>query len=344
MEIINLSLTRAATGAAPEACIESSADGIPGFELVPTCRLPVRRLLQGLAAEFVLFLAAFVLVWLLPTTGRQQAERTSEVSQYKHVRIFLPNPPPARKRPHEAQLSGSRRAAIRKFSPPQATAKTAVPPRLEPAPMVADIRPEPNPRMPDQGIPIPPTPAPAVARLQVSPGSLKALKAVPSLDSNPLRASVSSQRGSGPAGDPLGSVDGTGRSFGAAPRKEKAGEGPPDLSARRDGQRNGERGQERIAFTKPQISFMPKPSYPPTALAAGIEGDVSVEVTFDKGGQIIFRRFIRSLENAELNEAARETVERIKFVPAMRNGLAEDRDSVVTVFFRLTRPNMTTEF
>jgi TonB family protein len=342
MEIMHLSLTPPASEAAPEVSIESGIDGIPGFALVPTTRLPVRRLLQGLAAEVILFLAALALVWLLPTTGRQEAERRSEASLYKHVRIFLQNPPPARKRPHEVQLSGPRIAAIRKFSPPPATGKTAVSPRLEPEPTVAEKRPEPNPQMLDQGIPVPPTPAPAPARLEVSPKSLKAPKTLPSLDADPLRASVASQRGNRPGGDPLGSVDGTGRPLGGV--GEKAGGGPPNLSPGPDRRRDGERRQERIAFTKPQISFMPKPSYPPNALAAGIEGDVSVEVTFDKNGQIIFRRFVRSLENAELNAAARETVERIKFVPAIRNGVAEDQESVVTVFFRLTRLSMNAVF
>jgi protein TonB len=341
MEIMHLSLTPPGSEAAPEVSVESGIDGIPGFALVPTTRLPVRRLLQGLAAEVILFLAALVLVWL-PTTGRREAERRSEASQYKHVRIFLQDPAPARKRPHEVQLSGPRIAAIRKFSPSPATAKTAASPRLEPEPAVAEIRLEPEPQLLDQGIPVPPTPA--LARLQVSPGSLKTPKTLPSLDADPLRAYGSSQRGNRPGGDPLGSVDGTGRPSRGGLGKEKAGGGPPDLSPGSDRRRDGERREERIAFTKPQISFMPKPSYPPNALAAGIEGDVSVEVTFDKSGHIIFRRFVRSLENAELNAAARETVERIKFVPAIRNGVAEDQESVVTVFFRLTRPNMTAVF
>jgi TonB family protein len=341
MEIMHLSLTQPPSEALPEVGIESGRKGIPGFALVPAGRLPVRRLLQGLAAEFILFLSAIVLVWLLPMTGRQEADLRSEVSKYKHVQIFLQNPPPVRKRAHEVQFSGQRIAAIRKFTPPSARAQGTVSPNVAPEPMVTEIRPEPALPILDQGIPIPPIPAPAL--LQVNSGSPKALEAVPILDANPLRASVS-QRGNRPAGDPLGTVEGTARPLGGVAGKEKAGGGPPDLSAGPDRRRDGERRQERMAFTKPQISFMPKPSYPPAALAAGIEGDVSVEVTFDKSGHIIFRRFVRSLENAELNSAARETVERIKFMPAMRNGVAEDQNSVVTVFFRLTRLNMTAEF
>ena len=89
---------------------------------------------------------------------------------------------------------------------------------------------------------------------------------------------------------------------------------------------------------------MPKPMYPPAALAARIEGDVVLQVTFDKSGRVIFRRFIRQLQNAEMNSVARETVERIKFIPAQRDGLPVDSDSVITVFFRLTQLSLTATF
>jgi TonB family protein len=102
---------------------------------------------------------------------------------------------------------------------------------------------------------------------------------------------------------------------------------------------------ERVTFTKPRISFIPQPQYPLGALHDGIEGDVSVKVTFGKNGSVIFRGFVRQLGNEELNSAAREAVERIRFVPAMRNdGLPTDQDGVVTISFRLTHPTLTASF
>ena len=93
------------------------------------------------------------------------------------------------------------------------------------------------------------------------------------------------------------------------------------------------------------ISFMPKPEYPPAALRDRIEGDVTVRVTFDKNGNIIFRGFVRQLGNEDLNSAARETVQQIRFAPATRdNGVPLDQDAVVTVTFRLTQLTLTAAF
>jgi len=90
---------------------------------------------------------------------------------------------------------------------------------------------------------------------------------------------------------------------------------------------------------------MPKPQYPPSALHDRIEGDVSVKVTFDKNGNVIFRGFVRQIANEELNSAARETVQQIRFAPATRDdGVPVDQAAVVTVTFRLTQLTLTALF
>jgi len=89
---------------------------------------------------------------------------------------------------------------------------------------------------------------------------------------------------------------------------------------------------------------MPQSEYPVAALKDKTEGDVIVKVTFAKSGHVVFRSFVRQVKNEELNTFARETVERIAFAPATRDGLAVDQDAVVTVTFRLSQLALTASF
>jgi len=103
-------------------------------------------------------------------------------------------------------------------------------------------------------------------------------------------------------------------------------------------------GPDHTAFTKAAISLIPKPEYPLAALQDKIEGDVILNVTFDKSGHVVFRSFVQQLKDEELNTVARETVERIKFSPAKRDGVSVDQDAVITFAFRLTQLTLTASF
>jgi TonB family protein len=169
---------------------------------------------------------------------------------------------------------------------------------------------------------------------------------VPSLDPAMTRVSSLPLEAENTGRDPLRSVEATGL-LAKGNGDGRIGNGAPDLSARPTRSIEPQRVRaEHAAFTKPKISFMPKPEYPPAALRDRIEGDVSVKVTFGKNGNVIFRGLVRQLGNEELNSAARETVQQIRFAPATRDddGVPVDQDAVITVTFRLTQMTLTASF
>jgi TonB family protein len=317
------------------------ADSAPRFILIPASRLPAKRILQGFGAECVFVLAGLFLAWVLaPKPPRESTNRVDAQHQKKTwVTIYYPRP--AQKRRPGIAPQRAKKDEPRRFSLPPKSFQAVVAPALEPPSITA---PKADLALPTagNGFPAPPTPAPALAILQIRTGVPKALPILdPSLVPGPHRASSLNGRGANPGPDPLGSAGTMARTLDRGPGAGR----PPDLSA------EPPRAQDRLrpqpvhaAFTKPAISFMPKPTYPPNALEDRIEGDVSIEVTFDRYGHVIFRRFVRQLQNADLNSAARESVERIKFIPAMRDGVPVDQNSVVTVFFRLSHLNMTASF
>jgi TonB family protein len=169
---------------------------------------------------------------------------------------------------------------------------------------------------------------------------------IPNLDPDSPRNSSLSLAGKNTGFDPLSQVVPTGLPAGGTGGGGPTGHALPNLSARPPREVELQRPQPgRSSFRKPRISFIPKPEYPLGALHDRIEGDVCVKVTLDKNGNVIFRGFVRQLGNEELNSAAREIVQRIRFAPALRDdGTPADQDAVVTISFRLTQPTLATSF
>jgi TonB family protein len=343
MEILRLSLWRPSLGAAPGTQQGNCSDASPRLLLIPAPPLPARHFLEGLGVDFVLIgLALASLFSKSPVPG---ATFNPAQPYKKPIPITFYDPSPATKRPLDVSLSGVKRHEGRRLSLPLESALPVGAPVLSPPPTVIETRAGGVPQIPEEGLPFLPRSAQAI--LQARTGSPEApAPPVPILDPSPHHGAAFPQHGPNVGSDPLGSGGSTERLFGHDSGTENAGGAPPDLSAKPP--RAVQRYQmqlQREAFTKPEISVMPKPVYPPAALAARIEGDVILQVTFDKSGRVIFRGFIRQLQNAEMNSVARETVERIKFVPATRNGVPVDSDSVITVLFRLTQLNdMTATF
>ena len=101
---------------------------------------------------------------------------------------------------------------------------------------------------------------------------------------------------------------------------------------------------EQPAVTKPYITFMPTPLYPAAALEDGIEGDVVVEVTFERDGHVLFQRYTHHIR-PDLDDAARAAVLQIKFQPARMGDVPVNHLAQVTVMFRLTsKQTITTQF
>jgi TonB family protein len=317
METLHLSLCGPSPGAPTEAHRGDCANGSVHLLLIPTPRLPASRFFQGLAVNFVVFLVVMAITWFFGKVAAQQPTLNSARLHDNPIQIVAYDPRPARKQPPDVSLSRVERDEGRRFSPSPKTIQSAAAPALGQPPTVIETRADLVPQIPEKGLPLPVMPAPAI--LQARMGSPEAPAApVPNLAPSPHRAAAFRQHGPNVGPDPLGLGRSTAPLFGHSSGAEGTGGGPPDLSAKPPRAAQREQLQlESEAFTKPEISVMPKPMYPPTALAARIEGDVILQVTFDKSGRVIFRRVIRQLQSAEMNFVARETVERIKFLCAM---------------------------
>lgn len=83
-----------------------------------------------------------------------------------------------------------------------------------------------------------------------------------------------------------------------------------------------------------EIEFKPTPEYSAEARAAGIEGDVLLEVEFSAAGAVRVLRVIEGLGYG-LDALAVRAAEEMRFTPAMRNGRRVDTRSVVSIVFRL---------
>jgi len=342
METLNLSLAVPAAKAATDASRGDCAGGSSLLLLVPTSRLPAARFFQGLAIECVLFFAVLGLAWLLGKIAAQQPTLNSARPLDNPVQIILYGAPPASKHPSDVSPLRVQRDESPRVSPP--TTQPVGVPALGPVPTVTETRVDLPSQILEKRLPLPPMPAAALLQARIDASEAPTAQ-VPSLDPSPHHAAAYPKHGPNVGPDPLGLSESTGALFGHSSSIVRTGGRPPDLSPKPT--RAAEREQAQMqpdAFTKPEILVMPKPMYPPTALAARVEGDAILQVTFDKGGRVIFRRFIHQLPSAEMNSVARETVERIKFIPGMRNGVPVDSDSIVTIFFRLTQLNITATF
>jgi TonB family protein len=342
MEILTLSLLHPSSEVPADEPSALTADLAPHFLLTPAGRLPAKRLFEAFTVQSTVALVALAAAWLFGSGDPQRGTRIFPEAGYTPIRITFYRPPAPKNRPSE--VSPSRvKTGYATSSTPAETVHPMHPPAPEPLPTIVGTPTEAAPQLPDRGLPLPPPLIPAVLQLKAGVPNVPAAP-VANLDPSPLRSVPFRSPDAGSGRDPLGSAGLSPQPSGPGSNGGGKGDGPPDLSAKPPAAVKSERPQERLTNTKPQISFMPKPVYPPRALAEKTEGDVTLQVTFAKTGRVIFNSFIHRLQNEELNAAARETVERIQFTPAMRNGVPADQESVVTVFFRLNQLNMTAAF
>ena len=83
-----------------------------------------------------------------------------------------------------------------------------------------------------------------------------------------------------------------------------------------------------------EIEFKPTPEYSAEARAAGIEGNVSLEIEFSATGVVRVLRVIEGLGHG-LDALAVRAAEQMRFTPAVRNGRRVDTRAVVSIVFRL---------
>jgi TonB family protein len=86
--------------------------------------------------------------------------------------------------------------------------------------------------------------------------------------------------------------------------------------------------------TQVEITFKPNPVYTDEARQLKLEGDVLLEVMFGANGQLHVNRVVRGLGHG-LDQAALSAAEKIRFKPALRNGVPVDSTAIVHVVFRI---------
>jgi protein TonB len=79
------------------------------------------------------------------------------------------------------------------------------------------------------------------------------------------------------------------------------------------------------------------PKYPPASMRAHEQGTVILHVLVDENGVPQRIEIARSSGHARLDTAARESVEKARFRPVMRNGVATPAWGLVPIAFRLDR-------
>jgi TonB family protein len=83
-----------------------------------------------------------------------------------------------------------------------------------------------------------------------------------------------------------------------------------------------------------QILSKPKPGYTADARAAGIEGEVLLEVVFSASGKLQVVRVVRGLGHG-LDESAVHAAEQIRFKPATRGGAPVDSTATLHIVFQM---------
>jgi TonB family protein len=83
-----------------------------------------------------------------------------------------------------------------------------------------------------------------------------------------------------------------------------------------------------------EITYKPTPVYTNEARQLKLEGDVSLEIVFGANGQLHVNRVVRGMGHG-LDEAAIEAANKMRFKPAVRNGLPVDSTAIVHVVFQL---------
>jgi len=86
--------------------------------------------------------------------------------------------------------------------------------------------------------------------------------------------------------------------------------------------------------TPVEITYKPNPVYTEEARQLKLEGEVLLEVMFGANGQLRVNRVVRGMGHG-LDEAALAAANKMRFKPALRNGVPVDSTAIVHVVFQL---------
>jgi TonB family protein len=86
--------------------------------------------------------------------------------------------------------------------------------------------------------------------------------------------------------------------------------------------------------TQVEITYKPNPTYTAEARQLKLEGEILLEVMFGANGQLHVNRVVHGMGHG-LDETAMAAANKIRFKPALRNGVAVDSTAIVHVVFQL---------
>ena len=128
-----------------------------------------------------------------------------------------------------------------------------------------------------------------------------------------------------------------GRGDGRSNGRGSGGVQPAGFAAQEVAKGGGAKSQQLdtgAPTTQVEITFKPNPIYTQEARQLRLEGEILLEVMFGANGQLHVNRVVRGMGHG-LDEAAMDAANRIRFKPAMRNGVPVDSTNIVHVTFQL---------
>jgi TonB family protein len=123
---------------------------------------------------------------------------------------------------------------------------------------------------------------------------------------------------------------GGGRGYGGQIQNTSFGNATPvaDTQPRR-------RAEEVVPITPVSVTSKPNPVYTDQARKQRVEGEVLVQVVFTASGQVQVLRVVRGL-GFGLDESAVQAAQKVRFVPAQRNGQPVDSTATLHIVFQLS--------
>jgi len=88
-------------------------------------------------------------------------------------------------------------------------------------------------------------------------------------------------------------------------------------------------------YAQPRLITLPKPAYPPTARARGVEGKVGIRVSITAQGSVERADVVQSSGVESFDTAARESALQAHFQPAMQGGVPAPAEKTIVVTFSL---------
>ena len=88
-------------------------------------------------------------------------------------------------------------------------------------------------------------------------------------------------------------------------------------------------------YSQPRLISIPKPAYPPTARARGIEGNVGIRVSITAQGTVDSADVVQRSGTESFDIAARDSALQAHFQPALQGGVAAPSQKTIVVTFSL---------